>query len=173
MASILKLNEDLERRDFTINSMAISLNRENYGVLIDPFKGIIDIKNQIIKTPLDPIKTFSDDPLRMLRAIRFCSQLNFKIEPNSLRAITQNSERISIITNERIVIELNKILESKKPSKGFIILDETGLLEKIIPELVTQGETKHVNYQSIIPILVEAIKEQQKQIDSLKRLLKQ
>ena len=129
------LNEDLERRDFTINSMAISLNRENYGVLIDPFKGIIDLKNQIIKTPLDPIKTFSDDPLRMLRAIRFCSQLNFKIEPNSLRAITQNSERISIITNERIVIELNKILESKKPSKGFIILDETGLLEKIIPEL--------------------------------------
>jgi len=129
------LNEDLERRDFTINSMAISLNRENYGVLIDPFKGILDIKNQIIKTPLDPIKTFSDDPLRMLRAIRFCSQLNFKIEPNSLRAITQNSERISIITNERIVIELNKILESKKPSKGFIILDETGLLEKIIPEL--------------------------------------
>ena len=129
------LNEDLERRDFTINSMAISLNRENYGVLIDPFKGIVDLKNQIIKTPLDPIKTFSDDPLRMLRAIRFCSQLNFKIEPNSLRAITQNSERISIITNERIVIELNKILESKKPSKGFIILDETGLLEKIIPEL--------------------------------------
>ena len=129
------LNEDLERRDFTINSMAISLNRENYGVLIDPFKGIVHLKNQIIKTPLDPIKTFSDDPLRMLRAIRFCSQLNFKIEPNSLRAITQNSERISIITNERIVIELNKILESKKPSKGFIILDETGLLEKIIPEL--------------------------------------
>ena len=129
------LNEDLERRDFTINSMAISLNRENYGVLIDPFKGIVDLKNQIIKTPLDPIKTFSDDPLRMLRAIRFCGQLNFKIEPNSLRAITQNSERISIITNERIVIELNKILESKKPSKGFIILDETGLLEKIIPEL--------------------------------------
>ncbi len=129
------LNEDLERRDFTINAMAISLNRENYGVLIDPFKGIVDLKNQIIKTPLDPIKTFSDDPLRMLRAIRFCSQLNFKIEPNSLRAITQNSERISIITNERIVIELNKILESKKPSKGFIILDETGLLEKIIPEL--------------------------------------
>ena len=129
------LNEDLERRDFTINSMAISLNRENYGALIDPFKGIVDLKNQIIKTPLDPIKTFSDDPLRMLRALRFCSQLNFKIEPNSLRAITQNSERISIITNERIVIELNKILESKKPSKGFIILDETGLLEKIIPEL--------------------------------------
>ena len=129
------LNEDLERRDFTINSMAISLNRENYGVLIDPFKGIVDLKNQIIKTPLDPIKTFSDDPLRMLRAIRFCSQLNFKIEPNSLRAITQNSERISIISNERIVVELNKILESKKPSKGFIILDETGLLEKIIPEL--------------------------------------
>ena len=129
------LQEDLLRRDFTINTMAISLNKENYGNLIDPFKGVLDLKNQIIKTPLDPVKTFSDDPLRMLRAIRFCNQLNFKIEANSFKAITQNSDRISIITNERIVDELNKILECKKPSTGFIILEKTGLLKKIIPEL--------------------------------------
>lgn len=147
------LHEDLQRRDFTINTLAISLNRENYGSLIDPFKGVLDLKNKIIKTPLDPIKTFSDDPLRMLRAIRFCSQLNFKIESNSLQAIKENSDRISIITNERIVIELNKIIETENPSKGFIILEKTGLLKNLIPELTNlkgieeiEGKTHKENF---------------------------
>jgi tRNA nucleotidyltransferase (CCA-adding enzyme) len=134
--SIGTLQEDLERRDFTINAMAISLNKDNYGELIDPFNGMEDLKNKIIKTPLDPNITYSDDPLRMLRAIRFAAQLDFEIEEMSLNAITQNTHRLKIITEERIISELNKILMTKKPSNGFKLLESTGLLKLILPELV-------------------------------------
>ena len=129
------LEDDQNRRDFTINALAISLNENNTGELIDPFNGVEDLKNGIIKTPLDPSITYSDDPLRMLRAIRFASQLNFKIESRSLNAIKENAERIDIITHERVVEELNKILLTPVPSKGFLLLEANGLLEKILPEL--------------------------------------
>lgn len=129
------LEDDQNRRDFTINAMAIDLSSSNFGNLLDPFNGINDLETKIIRTPLDPDITYSDDPLRMLRAIRFATQLNFTIESKSLDAISKNSERIKIITNERIVVELNKILESNKPSIGFILLEQTGLLHYILPEL--------------------------------------
>ncbi|HET8885322.1 MAG TPA: HD domain-containing protein [Salinimicrobium sp.] len=129
------LEDDQNRRDFTINALAISLNQYNFGKLLDPFNGLEDLKNKTIKTPLDPDITYSDDPLRMLRAIRFASQLNFKIEKNSLEAISKNKDRIRIISKERIVDELNKILLSQKPSVGFSLLHKTGLLELILPEL--------------------------------------
>jgi len=134
------LDDDVNRRDFTINTMAISLNEENYGALIDPFNGIEDIRNEIIRTPLPPDKTFSDDPLRMLRAIRFASQLNFRIHPDTFESIRRNRERVSILTNERITEELNKIILSPRPSVGFKLMDETGLLELVFPELhATKG----------------------------------
>ncbi len=129
------LQDDQKRRDFTINALAINLNKDNYGVLLDPFHGLEHLKSQLIKTPLEPEITYSDDPLRMLRAIRFSSQLNFKIEEESLSAITRNKDRIKIISKERIVDELNKILLSQKPSKGFALLYKTGLLDIIMPEL--------------------------------------
>jgi len=129
------LEDDQNRRDFTINALAISLNEKDYGELLDPFNGIKAMQNKIIKTPLDPDITYSDDPLRMMRAIRFSSQLNFTIEEESLKAITKNSERIKIITNERIVDELNKILLSEKPSIGLKLLFQTDLLPYILPEL--------------------------------------
>ena len=129
------LKDDQNRRDFTINALALSLNKANFGELLDPFNGISDLDKGIIRTPLDPNITYSDDPLRMMRAIRFATQLDFKIEDASLKAITDNKERIKIITNERIVVELNKILESKTPSIGFILLEKTGLLDYILPEL--------------------------------------
>ena len=129
------LEDDQNRRDFTINALALSLNDDNYGDILDPFNGLEDLANGIIKTPLDPDITYSDDPLRMLRAIRFATQLDFIIEEKSLEAITRNSERIKIITNERIVVELNKILLSKVPSKGFGLLRKTKLLPYILPEL--------------------------------------
>ncbi len=129
------LEDDQNRRDFTINALALDLSEENFGTILDPFNGISDLENKIIKTPLDPDITYSDDPLRMMRAIRFATQLGFKIEEESLKAITRNKERIRIITNERIVVELNKILESSKPSTGFLLLEKTGLLEFILPEL--------------------------------------
>jgi len=135
MVSSGTLEDDQNRRDFTINAMAISLNRNSYGSLIDPFNGLKDLDRKIIKTPLDPDITFSDDPLRMMRAIRFASQLNFTIEEKSLNSITKNAERIKIITKERIVDELNKILMSDKPSVGFKLLFQTGLLPLILPEL--------------------------------------
>ncbi|MCK0190760.1 HD domain-containing protein [Arenibacter sp. F20364] len=130
------LEDDQKRRDFTINALAISLNPKDYGQLLDPFDGIGDLKRKLIRTPLDPSITYSDDPLRMMRAIRFASQLNFVIHPESLQAIVDNKERIKIISNERIVDELHKILSSSKPSLGFSLLHETGLLPFIMPELV-------------------------------------
>ena len=130
------LEDDQKRRDFTINALAISLNSKDYGQLLDPFDGIGDLKRQLIRTPLDPTITYSDDPLRMMRAIRFATQLNFIIHPESLQAIADNKERIKIISNERIVDELHKILASSKPSVGFSLLHETGLLPFIMPELV-------------------------------------
>ena len=129
------LQDDQNRRDFTINALAISLSEQGFGELLDPFNGLDDLKNKIIRTPLNPDITYSDDPLRMMRAIRFATQLNFTIESSSLQAISNNNHRIKIITNERIVVELNKILESQTPSKGFLLLDKTGLLEYILPEL--------------------------------------
>ena len=129
------LKDDQKRRDFTINAMAISLNKSNFGTIIDPFDGINDLKNNLLKTPLDPDKTFSDDPLRMLRCIRFATQLNFTIEKNSLKSIGLNRNRIEIVSKERIVDELNKIISSQKPSIGFMILDQTGLLDQILPEI--------------------------------------
>ncbi|MFS4483251.1 CCA tRNA nucleotidyltransferase [Hyunsoonleella sp. 2307UL5-6] len=129
------LQDDQNRRDFTINALAINLSEANFGDILDPFNGIQDLKDKIIRTPLDPDITYSDDPLRMMRAIRFATQLNFKIETESLNAITRNAERIKIITNERIVVELHKILESKTPSIGFLLLEKTGVLKHILPEL--------------------------------------
>ena len=129
------LKDDQDRRDFTINALAISLNSGDYGQLLDPFNGLEDLKNKIIRTPLSPDITYSDDPLRMMRAIRFSSQLNFKIEEESLKAISRNSKRIKIITNERIVDELDKILMSNKPSVGLKLLHQTNLLQYILPEL--------------------------------------
>jgi tRNA nucleotidyltransferase (CCA-adding enzyme) len=130
------LEDDQNRRDFTINALAISLSEETYGNLLDPFNGGVHLNEQLLKTPLNPDITYSDDPLRMMRAIRFATQLNFRIEHKSLEAITKNKERINIITNERIVDELNKIMSSTKPSIGFLLLEETGLLPYLLPELV-------------------------------------
>ena len=130
------LEDDQNRRDFTINAMYIQLNSVNYGTLIDPFNGIQDLKNKIIKTPLNPEKTYIDDPLRMMRAVRFASQLNFTIEKKSYNSIFSNAKRLSIISQERITEELNKIILSDSPSKGFQILFETQLLHQFFPEMV-------------------------------------
>lgn len=129
------LQDDQNRRDFTINALALSLNEENFGELLDPFDGVADLEKKIIQTPLSPDITYSDDPLRMMRAIRFATQLNFEIEKESLDSILRNNERIEIITKERIVVELQKIMESPVPSIGFLLLEQTGLLERIMPEL--------------------------------------
>lgn len=129
------LEDDQNRRDFTINAMAYSLNKANYGELLDPFDGLNDIENRIIRTPLEPNETFSDDPLRMMRAIRFATQLNFKIDVKAIQAISENKERIKIISKERITDELNKIILSTKPSIGFKYLFDTGLLELIFPAM--------------------------------------
>ncbi len=130
------LKDDQNRRDFTINAMALSLSKSNFGELIDPFNGLSDLENKIIRTPLDPDITYSDDPLRMMRAIRFATQLGFTIEEESLQAIARNKDRLRIISNERIVDEFNKILASPKPSIGLKLLYETGLLHHILPELI-------------------------------------
>lgn len=130
------LEDDQNRRDFTINALALHLETSRFGDLLDPFDGISDIENRIIRTPLNPDITYSDDPLRMLRAIRFATQLGFTIEDNSLEAITKNKNRIEIITKERIVTELHKILECDQPSIGFMLLEKTGLLNYFLPELI-------------------------------------
>ncbi len=141
------LQDDQNRRDFTINALALSLNEDDFGLLLDPFGGIADLEAKIIRTPLNPDITYSDDPLRMMRAIRFATQLNFTIEENSLNAITKNARRIDIITRERIVVELNKILESPVPSVGFLLLEKTGLLERILPELIALKGVEEVEGQ--------------------------
>jgi poly(A) polymerase len=130
------LEDDQNRRDFTINALAISLNKATYGELLDPFNGLRDMEDQVIRTPLDPDITFSDDPLRMMRAIRFATQLNYTIEPASLSSIAKNRERIRIISKERITDEINKIILSAQPSIGFKLLFNTGLLHLIFPEMV-------------------------------------
>ena len=130
------LEDDQLRRDFTINALAISLNKTTYGKLIDPFNGVEDLQNKIIKTPTNPDITFSDDPLRMLRAIRFSAQLNYDIHSDTLKAIKDNAYRIEIVSQERITDELNKIILSDKPSLGFELLDKTGILEFIFPEFI-------------------------------------
>ncbi|MBK7732579.1 MAG: HD domain-containing protein [Bacteroidales bacterium] len=129
------LEDDQKRRDFTINALAISLNRDNPGEVLDPFGGIDDIRNGIIRTPLDPDATFSDDPLRMMRAVRFAAQLDFRIADETLTSIRSNAERIKIVSAERITPELNKIMTTAKPSAGFLLLEQTGLLELILPEI--------------------------------------
>lgn len=128
------IEDDQLRRDFTINALAISLHPSSFGELVDPFDGVADIEDRIIRTPLDPSKTFSDDPLRMMRAVRFATQLKFDIERETFRALSVNKERLQIISIERIVDELNKIILSKKPSDGFLLLEQTGLLEQFFPE---------------------------------------
>ena len=138
------LEDDQNRRDFTINALAICLNKGRFGEIIDPFGGLEDLKNFVIRTPLNPDITFSDDPLRMMRGIRFAAQLGFFLETNTFDAIERNKERIEIISKERIADELNKIIMSRKPSVGFILLDKTGLLDLIFPELLALkgAETK-------------------------------
>ncbi|TXE16935.1 HD domain-containing protein [Psychroserpens burtonensis] len=154
------LQDDQNRRDFTINAMALHLDENSFGNLLDPFNGIKDLETKIIRTPLDPDITYSDDPLRMMRAIRFATQLHFTIEDDSLEAISRNSERINIITNERIVVELNKILESDKPSIGFLHLEKTGLLKHILPELTAlkgidevEGQTHKDNFYHTLEVV--------------------
>lgn len=142
------LEDDQNRRDFTINALAISLSESNYGELLDPFKGIDDMKAGIIRTPLDPDITFSDDPLRMMRAIRFATQLNYIIEPKSLESIAKNKDRIKIISKERITDELNKIILAPVPSIGFKILFDTGLLHHIFPQMVLLYGVENRNGQS-------------------------
>lgn len=142
------LEDDQNRRDFTINALAFSLNDKNYGELVDTFGGLSDLENKIIKTPLSPDITYSDDPLRMLRGIRFATQLHFEIEAESLKAISRNNERIKIISGERIVDELNKILETQKPSIGFLHLYKTGLLDLILPELTALNNVEEIDGQT-------------------------
>lgn len=139
------LEDDQDRRDFTINALAISLNENDFGNLIDPFNGLHDIKHKIIQTPLAPLQTFSDDPLRMMRAIRFASQLNFSIEEKTFAAIVDNAERIKIISQERITDELNKIMLSPKPSVGLDLLSKSGLMQIIFPQMMALHGAEYVD----------------------------
>lgn len=139
------IEDDQKRRDFTINALALSLNKEDYGELIDPFGGLVDLEAQIIRTPLDPDVTYSDDPLRMMRAIRFATQLRFTIVPDSLEAIKRNAERIQIVSMERISVELNKIIEARRPSVGFKLMLRAGLLDQIFPEFVALKGVERIN----------------------------
>lgn len=154
------LEEDQNRRDFTINAMALCLNKDRYGDLIDPFDGLYDLEDRIITTPLDPDITFSDDPLRMMRCIRFATQLDFHIDEETFEALKRNKERISIISGERIAEELNKILFSPTPSKGFVELERSGLLPLIFPELAQlqcvetkNGKTHKDNFYHTLEVL--------------------
>jgi len=154
------LSDDQLRRDFTINALAISLNKDNYGELLDPFDGLNDLKRKVIKTPLDPNLTFSDDPLRMFRAIRFASQLKFDIHPDTWEGITQNLHRVEILSMERIIAEVNKIILSKKPSYGFKLLYHSGLLNLFFPEFIEllgaanqEGKTHKDNFYHTLEVL--------------------
>ncbi len=154
------LNDDQKRRDFTINTLSIGLSGPDKGKLIDPFNGIEDLKNGLLKTPLDPIKTYSDDPLRMMRAIRFASQFNFQIDKASFQAISSQKERIHIISKERINVELEKIMLSPKPSVGFLLLEKTGLLKILIPELTAlkgvteeEGQSHKENFYHTLEVV--------------------
>jgi len=141
------LEDDQKRRDLTVNAMAISLNKENFGELIDPFNGMEDMEQKILRTPLEPVQTYSDDPLRMMRAIRFASTLGFSIEQKSLEAIEKEAKRIEIITVERIMVEFNKIMLSEKPSAGLEIMKKTGLLDIVLPELTALEGIEEVEGQ--------------------------
>ena len=154
------LEDDQKRRDFTINAMAISLNQESFGELVDPFHGVEDMGKRILRTPLEPEQTYSDDPLRMMRAVRFAATLGFSIEENSLEAIKKEAHRIKIVTIERIMVEFNKIMLSDKPSTGLKILKDTGLLELIIPELTAlegieevEGQTHKDNFWHTLEVV--------------------
>ncbi len=154
------IKEDQDRRDFTINALALSLNDKNFGELIDPFHGVDDLKNGILRTPLDPEITFSDDPLRMMRAVRFASQLSFTITDEALAAITKNKERIEIVSKERVSDELNKIILSPLPSIGFKLLYDTGMLHIIFPEManlhgvqVVDGKSHKDNFYHTLKVL--------------------
>jgi len=160
------LEDDQNRRDFTINALAFGLNNDNFGDVLDPFGGIDDLENRTIRTPLDPDITYSDDPLRMMRAIRFASQLQFEIEKESLNSITKNSDRLRIISKERISDELNKIILSAKPSIGFALLHKTKLLNQIIPELLAlkgieeiEGQRHKDNFFHSLEVLDNIAKE--------------
>ncbi len=142
------LEEDQKRRDFTINAMAIGLNERNFGKLIDPFDGTGDLKRKMIRTPLDPNITFSDDPLRMMRAVRFAAQLNFDIEPDTFAALTSQAERLKIVSAERIIDELNKIILTPAPSYGFKLLFHSGLLAQFFPEMVALHGVEYVGNQA-------------------------
>ena len=154
------LEDDQKRRDFTINALAISLNKDSFGELIDPFDGVSDIENKIIRTPLEPSQTYSDDPLRMMRAIRFASTLNFTIEEQSLESLKTEAERISIVSMERIMVEFNKIMLSEKPSVGLKLLEESGILSLIMPELTAlkgieevEGQTHKDNFWHTLEVV--------------------
>ncbi|MFK8045379.1 MAG: CCA tRNA nucleotidyltransferase [Crocinitomicaceae bacterium] len=154
------LQEDQDRRDFTINALAISLNDSSYGEVLDPFDGLKDIEQKVIRTPQDPLITFSDDPLRMLRAVRFATQLNFKIEATARKALKSHAERLSIISQERITDELNKIIVSDAPSKGFKLLFDTGLLHQFFPEMTAlqgidtiEGKSHKDNFYHTLEVL--------------------
>ncbi len=154
------LDDDQKRRDFTINALAISVNKDNFGQLVDPFDGIGDLKNKIIRTPLDPDVTYSDDPLRMMRAIRFAAQLGFEIENNSFDSILKNSKRIEIVSKERVMDEFQKIMMTDKPSVGLKLLDDAGLMKFLLPELVAlkgieeiEGQTHKDNFYHTLEVV--------------------
>lgn len=164
------LEDDQNRRDFTINAMAICLNKDRFGELVDPFDGLYDLEDGIIRTPLDPDVTFSDDPLRMMRAVRFATQLNFEIEEETFQALNRNAERLKIISGERIQEEFNKILLAKHPSKGLYYLRESGLLDIILPELVAldnvetrNGRAHKNNYYHTLEVLENVCRAQERQ----------
>ena len=159
------LEDDQNRRDFTINALAVCLNKDRFGELVDPFDGVYDMEDGIIATPLDPDVTFSDDPLRMMRCVRFATQLNFQIEPETYEALSRNADRLKIISGERIADEMNKIMLSKHPSSGFYYLKDTGLLELIMPELCAMdkvetrnGRAHNNNYDHTMEVLENVCK---------------